>query len=195
MEWVEGPTFRELMTAGAVELAEAIDWGRQAASALAAAHAAGILHRDIKPENIILRKDGVCEDPGFRPGPALPARCASIQILRVRPERYRARSQARCCTCLLKFFAARRLAVLLTCFHWEHYCTSCGLGGIPLQVKLRWTCLRPSSAGVVAAPSALRAGIHPEIDSLILRMLDRDPALRPSAAEAREVFSRFSART
>ena len=48
----------------------------------------------------------------------------------------------------------------------------------------------------VAAPSTLRAGIPQEIDSLILRMLDRD--LRRCGlphAEARDVFSRFSART
>jgi serine/threonine-protein kinase len=48
---------------------------------------------------------------------------------------------------------------------------------------------------LVVAPSALRAGIPPEIDALILRMLDRDPARRPSASEASDVFSRVSART
>ena len=59
MEWVDGPTFRALMNAGAVDPVQALDWGGQAARALAAAHAAGILHRDIKPENIILGKDGL----------------------------------------------------------------------------------------------------------------------------------------
>jgi len=59
MEWVEGRTFRELIRAGRVDIVEAADWSGQAARALAAAHAAGILHRDIKPENIIVRNDGL----------------------------------------------------------------------------------------------------------------------------------------
>src|SRR5215469_12412435 len=59
MEWIDGPTLRELIRCRTLDNAQAIDWSRQAARALAAAHAAGILHRDIKPENIILGKDGV----------------------------------------------------------------------------------------------------------------------------------------
>jgi serine/threonine protein kinase len=59
MEWLDGATFRVIIDAGAVEVERAIDWGAQAAGALSAAHAAGILHRDIKPENIMLLKDGV----------------------------------------------------------------------------------------------------------------------------------------
>ncbi len=38
---------------------EAIDIAIQMASALAAAHASGIVHRDIKPENVIVRSDGI----------------------------------------------------------------------------------------------------------------------------------------
>src|SRR5688572_7022690 len=58
MEYVEGMTLRDRMTKNPLKLNEAIDVVSQIASALAAAHAAGIVHRDIKPENVILREDG-----------------------------------------------------------------------------------------------------------------------------------------
>src|SRR5216117_3202799 len=43
---------------GRMELSEAVDVAIQVASALAAAHEAGIVHRDINPGNIMLRPDG-----------------------------------------------------------------------------------------------------------------------------------------
>src|SRR5437773_2357874 len=57
-ELIEGETLRERLTRGPMQLSEAVDVAIQIASALAAAHNAGIVHRDIKPENIMLRPDG-----------------------------------------------------------------------------------------------------------------------------------------
>jgi serine/threonine protein kinase len=57
-EFVDGQTLRQRMTDGRFTLHETLDVAIQLASALDAAHAAGIVHRDIKPENIMLRRDG-----------------------------------------------------------------------------------------------------------------------------------------
>jgi serine/threonine protein kinase/tetratricopeptide (TPR) repeat protein len=57
-ELIEGETLRDRLARGRMPLTEALDVAIQVASALAAAHHAGIIHRDIKPENIMLRPDG-----------------------------------------------------------------------------------------------------------------------------------------
>ena len=57
-ELVEGRTLRQAMDERTVPVRDAIDIGVQVASALAAAHARGIVHRDIKPDNIMMRPDG-----------------------------------------------------------------------------------------------------------------------------------------
>ncbi len=57
-ELIEGETLRQRLIRGRIEVGEAVDVAIQVASALAAAHQAGIVHRDIKPENIMLRPDG-----------------------------------------------------------------------------------------------------------------------------------------
>ena len=58
-EFVDGDTLRQRMSSGPSSVEETVDVAMQIASALAAAHTAGIVHRDIKPENIMIRQDGL----------------------------------------------------------------------------------------------------------------------------------------
>ena len=58
-EFIDGETLRQHMGSKQLNLGEVLDIATQIASALAAAHAAGIVHRDIKPENVMLRRDGI----------------------------------------------------------------------------------------------------------------------------------------
>jgi serine/threonine protein kinase len=194
MEWVEGRTFRETINAGAVDAAQAIDWGRQAARAVAAAHAAAILHRDIKPENIIVRTDGVLKILDFGlarlAGPVhLEANSQGASgtisgtlsgtLLYMSPEVLR----GEVASSASDVFSLG--ALLYELWAGRHPFA----GETPLDVYEAIECR------LVAAPSTLRAGIPPEIDTLILRMLDRDPALRPSAGEVCDVLNRSSAKT
>ncbi len=57
-EFIDGDTLRQrLKQIGKMTASETLAVTAQVASALAAAHEAGIVHRDIKPENIMLRRD------------------------------------------------------------------------------------------------------------------------------------------
>lgn len=72
MEYVEGETLAELLARrDRLPAAEAAALGVQACSALAAAHAAGLVHRDVKPQNLLLSTDGTLKlgDFGIAFGP------------------------------------------------------------------------------------------------------------------------------
>ncbi|HEX2543970.1 MAG TPA: serine/threonine-protein kinase [Ramlibacter sp.] len=58
MELLQGTELRDRMAQGPLPLDVALDIGAQVASALAAAHASGVVHRDIKPGNIMLVGNG-----------------------------------------------------------------------------------------------------------------------------------------
>jgi dipeptidyl aminopeptidase/acylaminoacyl peptidase len=57
-ELLQGETLRARLVGGALTLARALDYARQIAQGLAAAHEKGIVHRDLKPENLFVTEDG-----------------------------------------------------------------------------------------------------------------------------------------
>jgi serine/threonine-protein kinase len=181
MEWVDGRTFRALMDAGRIAIPNAVSWSRQAASAIAAAHEAGITHRDIKPENLMLDKDGVVKVLDFGlarlAGPALPdpeARGASGTISGtlsgtlsyMSPELFRGETAS----------SASDVFSLGSVFYELFTGIHPFAGATPLDVYEAIECRVPDR------PSSLCPGIPPEVDRLLLEMLNRDREARPPAA-------------
>jgi serine/threonine protein kinase len=58
-EYIEGETLRAHLVNQSASFKTALEIAIQIASALEAAHTAGIIHRDIKPENVMIRPDGL----------------------------------------------------------------------------------------------------------------------------------------
>jgi serine/threonine-protein kinase len=57
MEYIDGETLKKHMDRARMNLQGVLDVAIQVASALSAAHEAGIVHRDVKPQNIMIRHD------------------------------------------------------------------------------------------------------------------------------------------
>ena len=72
-ELVKGHTLHERLRQESLSLRETLNIALQVASALSAAHGAGIVHRDIKPDNIMLRDDGFVKVLDFGLAKLLPA--------------------------------------------------------------------------------------------------------------------------
>lgn len=64
-ELVNGPSLRQLMEGAPLDPQVAVQYVRQVADGLAAAHEQGIIHRDVKPENVLVSKSGEAKIADF----------------------------------------------------------------------------------------------------------------------------------
>jgi tRNA A-37 threonylcarbamoyl transferase component Bud32 len=177
MELLEGEDLAQrLAKGGLLSAQEAADLLLPVASALAAAHAAGVVHRDLKPSNVFLarrhdRVDPVVVDFGISKSPRLGAETTSSQCMAgtpqyMAPERFRVPHDA---TSLSDQYA---LGILLY---------ECVTGGTPFSHEHYYDLLQSIMTAPIVAPSELNPQVPKALDSVVLRALARDPKARFSS--------------
>ncbi|MGY1728570.1 serine/threonine-protein kinase [Geodermatophilus sp. SYSU D01062] len=178
MPLLPGPDLQSLLGRdGPLPVADVTRYGRQAAEALAAAHAAGIVHRDVKPANLVLAADGSCVlvDLGIARladgGPGAAPLTGTGLVLGSTP-----------------FLAPEVVAGAPAGPEADLY----GLGATLFTLLTGRPPFEADGVAVLAqhlhapVPSAvpLRPDTPAAVDRLLGRMLAKDPAARPTAAEA-----------
>lgn len=170
MELVDGPSLADhVAAAGPLTPTRAAEIGLQVLSALDAVHAVGVLHRDVKPANVLLRADGsaVLCDFGIAALAGTESLTASGRVIGSLP-----------------FLAPERLKDGPVGPASDLFSLGCTLSAL-LTGRSPFT--RPEAVGVLHAVAHERPEIPPNagpLRSLLDALLRKDPAQRPSSAEA-----------
>jgi predicted ATPase len=180
MELVVGRTLRAV-AAEHPALAVLTDIMRQVTQGLAAAHAAGIVHRDLKPENIMVRDDGYVKlvDFGLARRTIATEETGELALTSTKgmllgTVRYMSPEQTRGDTITPASDVFSCGVVLYELATGQHPFTADSQIGVLYAVAKE----------APLAPSTLNPAIPDRLERLIQQMLAKDPAARPSSAEA-----------
>jgi serine/threonine-protein kinase len=171
MEYVDGEDLASLLRRiGRVPQDKAVDIARQLCAGLSAAHERGVLHRDLKPANVMIDGDGNVRIADFglavAAGAAGPSRAGTPQYMA--PEQL-AGGEA---TVRTDIYALG--LVLFELF----------TGKRAYEAKTLNELIALQQSGTLATPSSVVRDLDPAVERVIMRCLERDPALRPASALA-----------
>jgi CheY-like chemotaxis protein len=179
MELLEGPTLEYVLAkVGKLPLERAVPIVRSVLGALGAVHKQGLVHRDVKPGNVLLHSEderqvprlldfGIAadvDDPGDR-GNVVAGSASYISPERWKGMPYDGRADIYACGVMLFRMLTGALPFDLASEDYE-------------KVALWHVHQAPP------APSSKVGGLPRQVDELMAKLLAKDPAARPNAAEA-----------
>lgn len=189
MDYVEGRPLNEVIDERALSEHRAAEIARGGAEALAAAHAAGVIHRDIKPANMMLASDGrpVITDFGLARQAELEGE--TTQLTRdgalVGTPFYMSPEQA----------SGKRERVVPKSDVWSLgivlYQMVCG--ALPFDATSQLELSNKILHEDPTPPRSHRPQLDADLETIILKALEKDPERRYSAQQLAEELSRFLA--
>ncbi len=180
MEFIEGSTLSAEVKKGPLAPETAARYGAQIAGALAEAHSLGIVHRDLKPGNIMLTRHGVkVLDFGLAKMLSAPGITQTDAVMGtpayMAPEQVDGREPGTAADLFSLGLVLYEMAV----------------GKLPFPGASLGQMLSSGSQTAVPAPSHQRVGAPAGLDSLVAKLLEKDPTRRPQSASevARDLSS------
>ncbi|MDR1519630.1 MAG: protein kinase [Planctomycetota bacterium] len=174
-EYIDGGTVQRLIKKrGALQPEESVEYAIQAANGLAAAAQANIIHRDIKPDNLMLTREGVLKIADFGLAKTMaPGQTAADPDLILGTPFYMSPEQAKG-TPLDSRSDIYSLGVSM------YYMI---VGKVPFEADSVIGVLLKQISADRPDPCAVKPDIPSVLGSLIMRMMDKDPANRPQNPE------------
>jgi predicted ATPase len=187
MEHVQGRSVRDIMAAGP-SLAHLRDLGAQMAKGLAAAHAAGIVHRDIKPDNVMVRDDGYVKILDF----------GLARLTQSESRRLETATEPGVLMGTLRYMSPEQASGETAGPPSDVYSLGMVLyeiatGRGPYQANSFLGVLNAIVRETPPPASQVNPQLPPEWNGIMMRMLEKDPARRPTAAEVAAFFAQDSA--
>jgi predicted ATPase len=190
MELVEGQTLERLISQRqpAEELARLFS---QAAKALAAAHAVGVVHRDIKPANLMVRDDGIVKVLDF----GLARHLSKSGAKGSAPESATTDPGTQVGTPLYMSPEQTQAAPVDTTtdiFSLGLVLYELATGKHPFRADSEIGVLHAINTQAPVPPSRLNPEVPAPLEALILHMLTKDRRLRPTALEVEAALSQLT---
>lgn len=184
MEFLRGTDLKTaIKERGAINQRKAAEIGSQVAQALSVAHEGGIIHRDIKPQNIMIQPDGNIKVMDFgiaRAGDAGLSQTATVlgTAHYVSPEQ----AQGKELTGASDIYS---LGIVLY---------EAATGQLPFDGQDAVSVAVKQVNETPALPSTINPNIDPNLEAIIMKALEKDPARRfKDASEMRHILNDFLA--